>query len=671
MPAPDSSPSPTEAAAADGRAGAAVAAPNRLAYLYSRFPVVSQTFCDAEMLALERRGWNLVVASLNPPPALFRHPHHVDLKAPVLYPPPPAVVQQAADVDAFHSALREAIIAHDQAYGSAFKSAVRARNAWALAPRLRALGVRHVHVHFANRATHSAWFLKQLGFRYSFTAHAQDFMLDLGSDDLLRELCRDAEFVVAVSDFSRDLLAATCPDAAGKIVRIYNGLDLDGFDIASPDHHAGDRPLRILSVGRLIEFKGFHHLIAACARLRDRGREVDCRIIGDGPWRAELGDRIAQLKLESSVRLLGTRSGDEVRAELAAADVFALACIVDSKGASDILPTVITEAMASRLSVVSTRLAGVPEMVAHQQTGLLVEPGDEAGLADALEQIAADPALATRLGNAGRDRAHQLFSREVTIPQLEDQLTRRAGLLAECPKPAAATATDPAPPDAGTAAQARILLVEQWDPQDAEQRTLLEHGWQILAKNPSGHIEDLPAGVWFYPDAVVLEACWLQRADDRSMLDSLRFELGPLTDGEAFFTAARRALWCWRESPWARAIVGRVHAHRSIDVLTAWLISQLAGWEASAVIEDPATAPRKLLEEILPAFGYVSLADVTLRRRFNQHDDDMALTLPPSHRQLKIGPLRIKLRRRTTRRDGRRLALELMRRLEGAEPAPL
>ena len=628
----------------------------RLAYLYSRFPVVSQTFCDAEMLALEQRGWNLVVASLNPPPSLFRHPHLADLAAPVLYPPPTDVIRQGADSEPFRAALGDAIETHERAYGSAFKAGVRARNAWALAPRLRALGVRHVHVHFANRATHSAWFLKQLGFRYSFTAHAQDFMLDLGSNDLLRELCRDAEFVVAVSDFSRDLLASTCPDAAHKIARIYNGLDLEGFEAADPGRPPADRPLRIVSIGRLIEFKGFHHLIAACARVRDRGRAVDCRIIGDGPWRAELADRIDRLQLQDSVSLLGTCSGDEVRAELAGADVFALACIVDSKGASDILPTVITEAMASRLPVVSTRLAGVPEMVDDGNTGLLVEPGDETGLADALEQLAADPALATRMGNAGRDRALRLFSREVTIPQLEQQFTDRAGLQDER-QPAPATA----PP--------RLLLAEQWDPQDAEQRTMLEHGWQILAKSPAGGLDQLPHGVWFYPDAVVLEACWLQRADQRALLDNLRFELGPLTDGEAYFTAARRALWCCTEGPWPRQAGGQVHAHRSTDALTAWLIAQLSAWEASAVIEDPAAAPRKLLEEILPAFGYVSLADTALRRRFDHHDDHMALAMPPSHHQLRLGPLRIKWRRRAAERDGRRLALELMRRLEGTGPS--
>lgn len=653
--------------AADDQPAGPVAAPDtapkdatsRLAYVYSRFPVVSQTFCDAEMLALEQRGWELVVASLNAPPSSFRHPHLADLRAPVLYPPPPELLQSLGRGSAFELALGSAIAAHDAAYGKSFKAAVRARNAWALAPRLRALGVRHIHVHFANRATHTAWFLKQLGFRYSFTAHAQDFMLDLGSDYLLRELCRDAEFVVAVSDFSRELLARTCPDSADKIIRIYNGLDFDRFSVPDRPAPPESRPLRILSIGRLIEFKGFHHLIAACGKLRDRGCEIDCRIIGEGPWQGELAARIGQLGLDGSVHLLGARGGDEVREELARADVFALACIVDSKGASDILPTVITEAMASRLPVVSTRLAGVPEMVLHERTGLLVDPGDESALADALGRIAGDPAQAHEFGEAGRRHALTLFSRDVTIPQLEERFIRQAGLLRPC-------AEDQATAD--SAARSRLMLVERWDPADPEQGTLLEHGWEILAKSGVDGSQDVPQGVWFYPDAVVLEACWLQRADQRRIADGLRFELGSLVDGEDFFRAARRALWITTEGPWRLDRGGLVLAHRSPQALAAWLVAQLSAAEPSAVIEDPAAAPTRLLEEILPAFGHVSLADKTLCRRFGQHQDHMALTLPPSHHRIRIGPLKLKWRRRTPQRDAAALTLELMRRIEGEGP---
>ena len=340
----------------------------RIAYLYSRYPVVSQTFCDSEMLALEALGFDLEVISLNPPPDSFRHERLDRLKAEVHYPPPGTVLDARTRVPEFLEKLGPLIAEHDAKYGEKFKAVVRARNAWHFAPLLRKLGVQHVHVHFANRATHTALFLKKLGFTFSFTAHAQDFMVDLGSDDLLREMAREAEFVIGVSDYSRDLLAKICAESAAKITRIYNGIELDDFPIAQPERSG---TLRIVSVGRLIEFKGFPVLLDAVAELNRRGVSTEVRIIGEGPVRGELEQLISANGL-LNVSLPGVRSQRQIQRELAEANLFVLPSIVDQKGACDILPTVITEAMACRLPVVSTRVSGIPEMVSHGETGLLV-----------------------------------------------------------------------------------------------------------------------------------------------------------------------------------------------------------------------------------------------------------------------------------------------------------
>ena len=115
-------------------------------------------------------------------------------------------------------------------YGPTAKAEQRARNALYFAEFFARSGVDHVHVHFANRAAHTAVFLKEIsGIPFSVTAHGQDFMKDLGSDDLLREICAAAEFVAAETDYSRDLLRQRCPDSAAKIHRVYNGIDLERF----------------------------------------------------------------------------------------------------------------------------------------------------------------------------------------------------------------------------------------------------------------------------------------------------------------------------------------------------------------------------------------------------------------------------------------------------------
>src|SRR5437773_3248156 len=399
----------------------------RLGYLYSRYPVISQTFCDAEMLALERRGIELVIGSVYPPLTSLRHEYIARLRAPVHYAPPQQILriweENAKAGCATFKWPGKLVAQHDQKYGLSVKAEQRARNALYFAEFFTRGGVDHVHVHFANRAAHTALSLKKIsGIPFSVTAHGQDFMKDLGSDDLLREICEAAEFVAAETDYSRDLLRRRCPDSAAKIHRVYNGMDLGRFP-ASHDETA--RPAaapyhlpRIVSTGRLVTFKGFEDLIDACAELANRGIDFLCDIIGDGPLRDILQQKIEKLDLSSKVNLLGSLSQQAVLEKLRTTDIFALASTIDAQGATDVFPTVILEAMASARPVVSTRLAGIPELVLDGETGILVSPGEPSALTNALEQLLLDPELRLRHGRAGRARLEQHFRIENTVAPL-------------------------------------------------------------------------------------------------------------------------------------------------------------------------------------------------------------------------------------------------------------
>src|SRR5216117_1719290 len=261
----------------------------RLGYLYSRYPVISQTFCDTEMLALERIGVDLEIGSIYPPLTSLRHEHISRLRAPVHYAPPQKILriweENAKTTRTWPAGL---VNRHEQKYGRHMKAEQRARNALYFAELFARNGVNHFHVHFANRAAHTALFLKTISaIPFSVTAHGQDFMKDLGSDDLLREICAAAEFVAAETDYSRDLLYPRCPDSAAKIHRVYNGIDLE--HLPTPAQGTTNPMPRIISVGRLVAFKGFEHLIDACAELARRGFDFVCDIIGDGPLRDRLG----------------------------------------------------------------------------------------------------------------------------------------------------------------------------------------------------------------------------------------------------------------------------------------------------------------------------------------------------------------------------------------------
>jgi glycosyltransferase involved in cell wall biosynthesis len=122
--------------------------------------------------------------------------------------------------------------------------------------------------------------------------------------------------------------------------------------------------------------------------------------------------------LEHHVALTGAKPQTELRDRLAAANLFVLPSVIDPDGGMDNLPTVIMEAMATGLPVVSTSIAGIPEMVTDNETGLLVRPGDTVGMADAITQLISDSRLAARLGHSGYERARTLFSIENNVRQL-------------------------------------------------------------------------------------------------------------------------------------------------------------------------------------------------------------------------------------------------------------
>src|SRR5207237_8473617 len=161
----------------------------------------------------------------------LRHEHITRLRAPIRYAPPQRILhiweKKAKTNGPWPAAL---VDLHERKYAGAFKATQRARNALWFADLFTRSGVEHFHVHFANRAAHTALFVKAIsGIPFSVTAHGQDFMTDLGNDELLREICAAAEFVAAETDYSRDLVCQRCPGAAAEIYRIYNGIDLTRF----------------------------------------------------------------------------------------------------------------------------------------------------------------------------------------------------------------------------------------------------------------------------------------------------------------------------------------------------------------------------------------------------------------------------------------------------------
>jgi len=400
------------------------------AYLFERFPSFVQTFVYREAAEMVRQTARHSAIDHRPPWLVsVRRPDDpgelaAQIDAEVFYLPEEKELR--ADVDARRAAktlgwrVHRAIPKHRGA-----KDSQRMFEAIWLAPELKARGIRHVHAHFGGMAARTAWWLRELfGFSYSFTGHANDIFCDTDFPVSNAMLARGAKFIVTETDYARRWMEERHRFTKGKVFRVFNGIDPSGF---FPREAEGEVP-RIVSVGRYVEKKGFDVLVEACRLLLVQGLRFRCEIVGGGPLHEALAAQIAKHELEHCIVLAGPRSQTEVRRILAGAQLFVLACQPDSEGGSDNLPTVIAEAMLAGVPCISTMLAGVPEMIAHEQTGLLVKPRDAKALAGAMARLLRDPLLASKLGANGRDFAREHFTIERSVAELRRLLGRKAGV---------------------------------------------------------------------------------------------------------------------------------------------------------------------------------------------------------------------------------------------------
>ncbi len=379
-----------------------------LAYLFERFPSFAQTFCYREVGELRRQGLEPAVFSIRRPADEPPQNWASAIVNAVQYLPPDEELVREIDRAVRKGRLPKPAAREIAAWGRKTDFLRLYQAAW-LGPRLRESGVRHVHAHFAGMAARTAWWIERFfGIGFSFTAHANDIFAPKPFEISLGKLIGAAGAVVTVSDFAVQFLRDRFPGHNRKIVRVYNGIELDRF---RPSDFSADPPL-VISIGRLIEKKGFADLIESCALLHRRGLKFGCEIIGKGPLESALRGQIAAAGLTNTVTLAGPLPQEEVIARLAGSTVFVLPCVTEAGGGMDNLPTVIMEAMAAALPVVSTPVSGVPEMIVAGETGLLVAEHEPADLADALARLLENRELARSLGEKGRTRATELFAIE-------------------------------------------------------------------------------------------------------------------------------------------------------------------------------------------------------------------------------------------------------------------
>lgn len=401
----------------------------RCAYVVSRYPYVSHTFIRREVRALRDLGVDLHTATV-------RRADQEDL-------PSPADREEArttysilpASPWRLLAAHARAVRAAPIGYLTTFAEAIRRPRpsprallwqvfyfveAILLWDWMRASNLRHVHAHHANVAGDLAMLAAAFGSRasqhrwmWSFTLHGPTELYDVVETKLAQKVER-ADAVVCISDFARSQAMAVAPASVWpKVQVVHCGIDPDEFPPVRRPSRAG-RQFRVLTVARLEDRKGHELLLEALAELRHRGHDIALTVAGDGPARARIERRVSELRLEEAVTLLGAVDHERVGDLHAEADAFCLPSFAEG------VPVVLMEAMASGLPVIATRVMGVPELVEHEVSGLLVPPGRSDAIADALTRLMTDRASVAELGTAGRDRVLADFDIRDSAARLND-----------------------------------------------------------------------------------------------------------------------------------------------------------------------------------------------------------------------------------------------------------
>ena len=403
----------------------------KIAYLAPEIPALSATFVYNEILALEALGTEVVSFSVHQPSSSVSDPKVERLRASVIHIYDTAVLSVfLAHIRLlFNSPLRYmhsllALFSDMRALGllsrGALGQAYRYFYAAKLACDLVDKQCQHLHVHFAHIPTDIAMYASLFSnIPFSVTAHAND-LFERGY--LLNEKVGRASFFATISEFNKRFLASKNV-AVDSVCIVRCGVDSDCFSLRESFVSGGKIKLGV--VGRLVEKKGIDTLIKAVSLMKQQGLAVELNIAGSGPLEAELKECVLNSSLTmSDVHFLGALAHTQVAEFITSLDVFVLPCQKDSNGDMDGIPVVLMEAMLSGVPVVSTKISGIPELVVNGQTGLLVLPGDERALANAISNLMDDSRLKNSMIINAAAKVKEEFSLKSNARKLNDMFNQ-------------------------------------------------------------------------------------------------------------------------------------------------------------------------------------------------------------------------------------------------------
>lgn len=377
----------------------------RIAYFINQYPMVSHSFIRREIVALESLGCEILRIALRSNPQVLVDQRDKDELTKTRF-----ILQQS--VFTFIHALFASFIANPASFFRTFFLALRTgwksergvlrhvfyfAEACILAMWLKAGKIEHVHAHFGTNSTTVVMLASELcSVPYSFTVHGPE-EFDKPVALSLREKISRSAFVVGISSYGKGQLSRwVSHDLWHKLNVVHCGLDKNFY---SGDIEPIGKTSKFVCVGRLCEQKGQPLLLEAFHILSQEGKDFELVLAGDGHLRADLEQLITEYDLQEKVKITGWISSEQVREEILSARSLVLPSFAEG------LPVVIMEAMALARPVVSTYVAGIPELVQNGDNGWLVAAGDVEALVSALREVMeAEPSKLNQMGQKARRR---------------------------------------------------------------------------------------------------------------------------------------------------------------------------------------------------------------------------------------------------------------------------
>lgn len=381
-------------------------------YLTGHFPMVSHTFILREILELRALGLRVATASVRRPGKTeLIGKEEVEAERSTFY-----LASAASDLFRLAWSNMRRIVRRPRPWLEAAGIAWKTRHygvaagvrqvayfleASLLADYMDRTSATHLHNHFADSSCTVAMLASAMtGIPFSFTIHGPTEFYDVSRWSFGEKVSR-AKFVICISNFARSQMMLFSDQAHwGKLTIVHCGIELEKYGLG----HGSEYRKRVLFVGRLAAVKGVRLLLEAVRDLHESHPDMKLTIVGDGPERTALEQLASSFGLKRIVKFVGYQPQNEVAGLLSQSDMLVLPSFAEG------VPVVLMEAMASRLPVIASHVAGVPELVEDGVSGYLVPPGDRLALTQRLDALLSHTGLAAKMGEAGRAKVEREFS---------------------------------------------------------------------------------------------------------------------------------------------------------------------------------------------------------------------------------------------------------------------